>query len=133
MIVDALRASMAECIEPQFANYIQRHGTTRWLMFSDYVLRQRNRPNDVFAFTVVPGGNCLASLTAEFSATARQDFKDVRSVSESMTRLLSDSRLFTVCFIINPPRVITRDVTIVRGMLDRSIAMMENWKDADRS
>jgi hypothetical protein len=132
MIADALRPSFSDQIEPQITRYVRSHDTLRWLIFSDYVLNQPNRPNDVFAFTILPGGNYLAPLTAEFSTNAKRDFKGVKTVSDAMARLLADSRLFTVCFIVNPNRVLTRDVGIMRGMLDRSIAMMENWRDADQ-
>lgn len=131
MIVDALRSTISQGIEPHFADYVQQHRTTRWMMFSDYVLKQPNRPNDVFAFTLLPGGSHLASLNAQFAATATHDFKDIRKVSESMLRLLSDNRLFTFCFIVRPSRVITRNVTTLRGMLDQTISMMEKWNDAD--
>jgi hypothetical protein len=41
-----------------------------------------------------------------------------------MLRLLSDKRLFAFCFVVDPTRVITRNVSIVQGMLDRNIARL---------
>jgi hypothetical protein len=95
MIVNALRVSMADGIEEPFARYIRQHETGKWLIFSDYVLNHPDRPNDAFAFTVMPGGHYLQPLVSEFSATATKDLKDVGRVSDSMIRLLADSRLFT--------------------------------------
>ena len=131
MIVDAVRSTISQGIEAHFADHMERHRATRWLVFSDYVLRQPNRPNDVFAFTLMPGGKELESLIAEFPVIATRDFKDVRTVSESMLTLLCDERLFTICFIANPSRRITRNVATLRGMLDQTIAMMERWQDAN--
>jgi hypothetical protein len=125
LIFDTLRARVAEGVGLSFARYIKDHRTDRWLLFSDYVLKQPHRPNDVFAFTIVPGGHYLAALTRDFEATARRDFKDIKSVSEPMVRLLSDPRLFSFCFIVDPSRVLTRNVAAVRGMLDRTIARLE--------
>jgi hypothetical protein len=130
MIVDALHSTIAQGIEPEFASYIQQHRTRRWLMFSDYVLKHPGRPNDVFAFTLVPGGTHLESVTAALTSGAIRDFKDVRKISKPMLSLLTDRRLYTFCFIVKPSRVITRNVTTLRRMLDNTIAMMEQWKDA---
>jgi hypothetical protein len=131
LIFDTLCARVADGVGLPFGQYIKDHRTDRWLLFSDYVLKQPHRPNDVFAFTLVPGGNYLPAFTRDFEATARRDFKDVKSVSEPMIRLLSDPRLFSFCFIVDPSRVLTRNVAAVRGMLDWSIARLEMKKDKD--
>src|ERR1700679_728533 len=115
-IFDALSARM-EDFGPSFAKYVEEYGTDRWLLFSDYVLQHPGRPNDAFIFTVLPAGNYLPALTADFQGIAKKDFKDIQEVSEPMLRLLSDKRLFTFCFVVDPTRVITRNVSIVQGML----------------
>lgn len=131
MIIDTLLSTVSQGIEQAFADYVKGHNTSRWMLFSDYVLNQRDRPNDVFAFTLVPGGQHLNTLLAEFSATATHDFKKIHEVSDSMARLLTDKRLVTFCFVVNPARVITCGVQALRGMLDDTLAMMEKWEDAD--
>ena len=131
-IIDALYSTVSQGIEKPFADYVKNHDTSRWLLFSDYVLKQPDRPNDVFAFTLMPGGQHLDSLLAEFSATATRDFKKTRTVSDSMTRLLTDKRLVTFCFVLDPARVIIGNVVNLRGMLDGTLAMMEKWEDAGK-
>jgi hypothetical protein len=131
MIIDDIYSTVSQGIEQGFSDYVKGHDTSRWMLFSDYVLKDRDRPNDVFAFTLVPGGQHLNSLLAEFSATATHDFKKIREVSDSMARLLTDKRLVTLCFVVSPARVITGNVEALRGMLDDTLAMMEKWEDAD--
>jgi hypothetical protein len=93
-------------------------------------LQHPGRPNDAFIFTVLPAGDYLPALMADFQSIAKKAFKDIQKVSEPMLRLLSDKRLFTFCFVIDPARVITRDVSTVQGMLDRNIARLNAKPDA---
>ena len=128
-IFDALSARL-EDFGPTFAKYVEEYETNRWLLFSDYVLQHPGRPNDAFVFSVLPAGDYLPALTADFQGIAKKDFKDIQEVSEPMLRLLSDKRLFTFCFVVDPTRVITRNVSIVQGMLDRNIARLVAKPDA---
>jgi hypothetical protein len=129
MIFDALRVSVDGEIGRRFARYVQEHRTDRWLIFSDYVLGQPQRPNDVFAFTVAAAGDYYTRLVQDFQASARRDFKDVKEVSEPMMRLLRDSRLFSFCFVVDPARILTRNVATIRGMFDRNIARLNRKPD----
>ena len=130
-VFDALNVRMGD-LGPSFARYVAEHRTDHWLLFSDYVLQYPGRPNDAFVFTVMPGGDYLHTLTADFQAVATRDFKDIKDVAGPMMRLLSDKRLFTFCFVIDPARVVTRNVSTVQGMLDRNIARLTNKHDASR-
>jgi hypothetical protein len=129
MVFDALRAGVDDEIDARFARYVRDHRTDRWLLFSDYVLGVKERPNDVFAFTVAAAGKYLPGLTQDFEANAKRDFKEVRNVGEPMMRLMRDSRLFTYCFVVDPKRILTRNVATIRGMFDRSIARLNAKPD----
>src|ERR1039458_844535 len=130
IIADALAAGMSGNVSQALENYASRYHTDRWLLFSDYVLNQPGRTNDVFSFTLMPAGEYLATLTAEVAVTARRDFKDIARVNEPMMRLLTDERFFTLCLIVNPLRVLTRNVAQVRRILDRGIVAMDNVRGA---
>jgi hypothetical protein len=129
MIFDALRASVDGEIGARFAGYVEAHRTDRWLIFSDYVLGQPKRANDVFAFTVAAAGDYFTGLTKDFQASAKRDFKDVKEVNEPMMRLLCDSRLFSFCFLVDPGRILTRNVATIRSMFDRSVARLNSRLD----
>jgi hypothetical protein len=55
MIIDSLQSTIGQHIEPIFANCVKRQRTGRWVMFSDYVLSHRVRPNETFVFTGLVG------------------------------------------------------------------------------
>ncbi len=42
-----------------------------------------------------------------------------------MLRLMQDPRLFTVCFLVKLPGMVTRDLSIMRQIIDRSVLKME--------
>lgn len=97
--VAAHLAPAFEVLGPDLDAYVRRHQTDRWLVFSDYVWRQKQRKTSTIAFTVVPGGNYLESNVRTVASTARADFKNVRAVSDEMLELLANSRFYTFCFV----------------------------------
>jgi hypothetical protein len=130
LIFDAMHTHMRGPIGKVFADYVRRHRTEKWLLFSDYVFGDRNRPNEVIAVTVAPAGDYWSRLLNDFNEIARADFKSVRTVSSAMLELLSDPRLFSFCWILDPKRVLTRNVSAVREMLDHDIARVKATSDA---
>jgi hypothetical protein len=130
LLFDAMHTHMGGPVGDVFSDYVQRHRTDKWLLFSDYVFGDRNRPNDVIALTVAPAGNYWTKLFKDFEDIARADFKSVRGVSGEMLALLSDPRLFSFCWILDPKRVLTRNVGAVRQMLDRDISRVKARSDA---
>ena len=97
--VAAHLAPAFDVIGPDLDSYVRQHQTDRWLVFSDYVLRQRQRKTSTIAFTVVPGGNYFEASSRAMVSAARADFKNTSTVSDEMLELLGDSRFYTFCFV----------------------------------
>jgi hypothetical protein len=131
MIFDALDVGVSGKIQSQFDRYVRSYTTDRWLIFSDYVLGQRERPNDVFAFTLMPGGDYFTGAMGALKAKAKRDFKDVKDVSEPMMELLRDPRLFSFCFIVDPSKRVTQNAAKICGMLERSIERLKSKADSN--
>jgi len=89
MIVDALYSTFSQSAESRFNRYVQHYKTSRWLMFSDYVLKHPGRPHDVFAFTLVPGGRHLAGITEDITTRA---LRGDECLNASWFRTLNDVR-----------------------------------------
>lgn len=131
LIVDALSGTFDGHIDGALVRHIRRHRTDRWLIFSDYVLRQRYRHNDTFAFSVMPGGQHLPGLSADISRFSLKDLKDAREVSENMRELLSDPRIMTFCFLLPRKRTLSRNAATAQQMIDNTLAVMSAWQDHD--
>jgi hypothetical protein len=52
LLFDAMHAHMGGPVGKVFSDYVRSHRTDKWMLFSDYVFGDRNRPNDVIALTV---------------------------------------------------------------------------------
>lgn len=110
---------------PHFTEYLDRYPTDRWLLFSDYVLNNPDRYHDVYAFTLMPGGQYWESVAGDCHSNAIRDFKDVRTIDSATLSLLRDDRFFTVCVAIKKPGLMTSDRSILRQIVDRSVLKME--------
>lgn len=130
LITEHLESTLSIHAEAIFADYVKSMGVDRWIIVSDYVLGTSDRPNDTFAFSIIPGGIHYESLDSAIRAAAIKDLKDIKDVRKPMLNLMADSRLFTFCFIVAPDRVVTRNVEFFREMIDASITAMGHWHDA---
>lgn len=88
-----------DVMSPDLDAYVRNHETDRWLLFSDYVLRQKQRETSTIAFTLMPGGVYFEPSTQAVTSAAQLDFKDASTVSHEMLELLSDSRFYTFCLV----------------------------------
>ena len=59
-----------DVLSADFDAYVKKNDTDRWLVFSDYVLRNKRRKTNTIAFTVVPGGNHFESNEEPRKASA---------------------------------------------------------------
>jgi hypothetical protein len=122
----SIDAIWTERIKDEFDSYLNAHRSNRWMIFSDYSLSSMNRANDVFAFTVLPGGEYFYPLLKVIQAGLKADFKKVALINENMTSALTDRRLFTVCFLLERDRDTLFTLHTIREMLDRTISMLES-------
>ena len=103
--------------EAHFRQYIERLGGTRWGIFSDYVIGDRDRPSDTFVFTVAPFDMHLRDLFELALEKTTSDLKDVKFIPEKMHRILSDSRFYSFCFSLKKGNALPYDrKTIENGL-----------------
>lgn len=124
VVIEGIAPAVREML-PCFTAYLDRYPTDRWLLFSDYVLNNDDRYHDVYAFTMMPGGNYWNAIADECHANSRFDFKRVRTISPAMLSLLQDERFFTICIAVKKPGILTRDRVLLRQIVDRSALAME--------
>lgn len=103
--------------EGHFRQYVERYRTTRWGVFSDYVIGDRDRPSDTFVFTVAPLGMHLRGLFELALEKSTPDLKDVKAIPDEMHGLLNDSRFYSFCFSLRKGDSLPFDrKTIEHGM-----------------
>lgn len=129
-IFASLDANFQGDLGKDFERYLREHNTGRWLIFSDYVLGDKSRPNDVYAFSIIPGGEYLDSFWDLAKSTNGGDLKDKKSVEEPMLKMLSDPRLFTFCFLVRRPGIVPKDRKKIAIALEETVATMLRWENA---
>lgn len=88
-----------DVLSADFDAYVKKNDTDRWLVFSDYVLRNKQRKTSTIAFTVVPGGNHFESNIRKVASAAKSDFKSIGIVTDEMLELLGNGSFYTFCFV----------------------------------
>jgi hypothetical protein len=133
--VDGLWAHLDASFKPEaerrLARFVQRQAATKWIVAADFCVRDQSRPNDSFAFLILPAGDKLRQTNALLSGLPRKDLKETRRIDPAIKRALCGGRTFTICFVADRERRLYADAESARHGLDQTISMMEAWKNAD--
>ena len=91
-------------IEAHFRQYAERYRTTRWGIFSDYVIGDRDRPSDTFVFTFAPLGTHLRGIFDLALEKSTPDLKDVKAIPQEMHGILCRLPVLLVLFFAEKRR-----------------------------
>lgn len=75
-------------------------GVTKWQLAADFCLHDKDRPNDVFAFTLIPYDDYLENLNSEISKAIPKDIKKTSDIKEECLAFLRDTRRYHFGFIM---------------------------------
>jgi hypothetical protein len=103
---------------------------TKWIIATDFCVEDLVRPNDSFAFVILPAGERFSETNAFLEKIPKRDLKQVKRTPQSIIRLLRKGREFSICFVADRARRLFSDADLARRSLDETIAMMKNWKNA---
>jgi len=124
--------SVARKLDPAFSQlcpildtFVSRHKVSKWIILSDYVLRQNGRPMSTVAFTLMPAGIYYDHIVTLAQKAARKDFKDSKHIASEMLDFLVYRRLFTVCLTFRDRPMPSLSADDVRSFVSRSIEHME--------
>ena len=74
---------------------------SKWTCFSDYCFNDRNKPNDVMTFTLIPYIDDFNKLSEVVANIAKVDIKNTKYVTEEFICFLKTYPLINFSFIIN--------------------------------
>jgi hypothetical protein len=119
--------------QKRFETFVKRNSTNGWLIGSDYVIADKTRPNDCMCFSVYPvDEKDPLREWREIPKVLPRDFKNTKTIDETMVSFLRNDRQFSFCFIITKERNPDIDRDMAKATIDGNIAIMMGWKDADR-
>lgn len=103
----------------------------KWMIAADYCLHDRDRPNDAYAFTIIPYDAYPNVLNAEINSALPRDMKRTRDIKDDAIAFLSHPRRFHIGFILpEPPAVFyngrgTEPLSVARESIAITVDFME--------
>lgn len=111
----------------------------KWNIAADYCLHDKDRPNNTFAFTIIPYDAHLAELKTEIKGVLPKDLKKTKSIQDVGLKFLSHSRRFHFAFVFQGyPSVFNNGtdaskLDIARESLTQTISQMVNMGRSDEN
>lgn len=110
-----------------------RPRTTKWIIGADFALRDKSRPNDCFAFSIIPYEEGYEAYKARAGRNLPKDLKNSRTLTSEGAAWLRNPAAFHILIPINRDRVFfvgpdgqsQRDVarTCLQVTLDQRVAL----------
>lgn len=115
-----------------FEHFLKKNAQhDKWIIFSDYVFDDSNKPNDVAVFSIVPGPIGM-ELIKNGNILAQSDLKKTRSVNPAFVECIKNSPIFTVSVIFPRPRRFCEkpedERNILQDMVSGLQAMLKIWE-----
>lgn len=119
-----------------FKDFIKTNAqVTKWMIASDYCLRDMKRPNSAYAFSIIPYDAEFADIKKEITNHLPKDIKKTKELSDSTGAFLRHGRLFHIGFVLpHDPQVFNNhDGTPVLETARKSIKLtLEHMEKMNR-
>lgn len=135
--MDDIIAIIQDTFEKSAINSLRQYltentGVKKFMIFSDYCIGDKNKPNDVFSFSIMPFDNWFDNLKNEIHTTSTRDIKKKQTIEPKLITYLKSRKLFHINFIINERKGITirgdiLEEQVVTTMLDNTLSMLDKW------
>lgn len=107
-------------------------GVTKWHVAADFCLHDKERPNDSFAFSLIPYDAYTHELFQEIKTSIPKDLKSTRDIRDQSIAFLREDRRFHFTFVFaEAPAVfdngnsVEDSLKIARQSIDLSIAALQ--------
>ena len=97
--------------------------TTKWIIAADFVLRDKSRPSDCFAFTIIPYDLYLEDFSQEVQKHLPKDMKKSKTLDASGAAWLRNPRHFHVLIPMRQDRIFysngpdTKSIDVIRDSI----------------
>ncbi len=132
-ILTVLEDTFCKSTISDLMNFIQKNShQKKWLMYSDYVIGDRNKPNDVASFTIMPYDDYPDIIKDRILSIAPSDIKSKKSVSPDFIAYLKEKRLFHINFILGSRKgliysnELSKEAAIMTS-LSHTTSMLDKW------
>jgi len=116
-----------------FSNFFFEHSTvTKWMVYSDYIIGDKNKKSDVITFTFAPYMSGFVNFEKAVEISSFKDVKKLRRVNPEFLDLLKHSPILNVSVMLNQNRKIAYDESEKDAILrafDGLQAMVQHWQE----
>ena len=128
---DTLENTINKSTILDFRNYLSKYDkVTKWILSSDYCIKDKTKPNDVISFVLFPYILGLDDFQNVIKSMQKTDLKNTRSVSNEFCEFLNAGYIFSINFVIHKKSLFEKwkDKESLQGLLKQYIEMTELWQ-----
>ena len=126
-----------EEMKVQVQEFLKRASySPKWMLYSDYCLDDKNKPNDVLSFALVPfiSEAKYLELEQKIKETQPVDIKHTRNISSEFMDYIKTQAVFSFSFIVNDRQLLfgndeAEQVKNVQTILEGWKAGFTRWRD----
>jgi hypothetical protein len=101
-IINTLRGTLDKTFLTNLRSFLGKHvGVSNFILISDYCIEDRDKPNNVIAFTLAPYHAASHKSITELNRWIPKDIKKTRKITEGISKALNDDRFFHVAFMLD--------------------------------
>jgi hypothetical protein len=130
--IRTLDGTMLASVRDDLKKYIQINPFTKFFIFSDYCLDDKNKPNKVASFTIVPYDFEFSEYSEHIHRIAPNDIKGSRSIKSGFLEHIAENRLFHLSCVFENLSGLTSNGIItgrehVLQSIDHTTRMVQEW------
>ncbi|WP_304544008.1 hypothetical protein [Sulfurimonas microaerophilic] len=90
-----------------FSDFFKKNGDiSKWMIFSDYVLNDKNKPNDVITFSILPYVSDFDKLGDQINTLSFKDIKKLKRVNAEFLKFINKSEILNISVILDKNMVL---------------------------
>ena len=87
---------------PLFLDFFKKNkDISKWMIFSDYALNDRNKPNDVITFSILPYAASFTELGKLIDKLSFKDIKNLKKANPEFLSFISESEIMNISIILD--------------------------------
>ena len=129
--IDSIDHTISQSTLDDFRQFLSIHDKqTKWVICSDYCVNDRNKPNDVISFVIIPNIFGFNKWQATINSIQKTDIKNTRFISEEFCKFTHSGLIFGFDFVFEKMYLNEQfpDVNVSRDMVDSFINQVCLWK-----
>lgn len=104
----------------------------KWMIFSDYALYDKNKPNDVIVFSIVPYILNFEEYKKILKNLMPKDLKHTKTIGEGFVKFLNNMPILNFAFVFDKRSKLDylNEKNIFLKWIDNAINVLEKWNEA---